>query len=179
MNRLRPASSSLRRATLSIFTSQRLAGQYENGRAFPEAQRRSRADRCLKDSSTTSLGAECRIFHFERAQRCRRRRARSETTRRARGCSANMSLATDFVHFTGRAFRKAGRVLMDYRALRGVWLDVGAFKGEHCYGYALYNPSRAFSRSSPTSSSPSNSSISFRTSSSFPLLPPKQTVTPI
>ncbi|MFZ0738575.1 MAG: FkbM family methyltransferase [Candidatus Acidiferrales bacterium] len=52
-----------------------------------------------------------------------------------------MSLATDFVHFTGRAFRKAGRVLMDYRALRGVWLDVGAFKGEHCYGHALYNPS--------------------------------------
>jgi len=30
---------------------------------------------------------------------------------------------------------------MDYRTLRGVWLDVGAFKGEHCYGYALFNPS--------------------------------------
>ncbi|MGC1725230.1 MAG: hypothetical protein WA755_07640, partial [Candidatus Acidiferrales bacterium] len=56
MNRLRPASSSLRRATLSIFTSQRLAGQYENGRAFPEAQRRSRADRCLKDSIDVTWG---------------------------------------------------------------------------------------------------------------------------
>ena len=52
-----------------------------------------------------------------------------------------MGLITDVVHFTGRSFRKAGRILMDYRSLRGVWLDVGAFKGEHCYGYALFNPS--------------------------------------
>ena len=52
-----------------------------------------------------------------------------------------MSLTTDLIHFAGRGLRRAGRQLMDYRALRGVWLDVGACKGEHCYGFALANPS--------------------------------------
>lgn len=52
-----------------------------------------------------------------------------------------MGLTTDLIHFAGRGLRNASRVLMDYRTLRGVWLDVGAFKGEHCYGYALFNPS--------------------------------------
>lgn len=52
-----------------------------------------------------------------------------------------MNAATEVVHFTGRALRKAGRHLMDWHSLRGVWLDVGAFRGEHTYGYALSNPS--------------------------------------
>jgi len=52
-----------------------------------------------------------------------------------------MSFTTDLVHLAGRGLRKAGRQLMDFRALRGVWLDVGACKGEHCYGFALANPS--------------------------------------
>jgi len=52
-----------------------------------------------------------------------------------------MSLTTDLIHFAGRGLRKAGRQLLDYRGLRGVWLDVGACKGEHCYGFALSNPS--------------------------------------
>ncbi len=52
-----------------------------------------------------------------------------------------MSLTTDLIHCGGRGLRKAGRLLMDYKAIRGVWLDVGAFKGEHCYEYALFNPS--------------------------------------
>jgi FkbM family methyltransferase len=52
-----------------------------------------------------------------------------------------MGLATDLVHFAGRGLRKAGRKLLDYQALQGVWLDVGAFKGEHCYEFALLNPS--------------------------------------
>jgi FkbM family methyltransferase len=52
-----------------------------------------------------------------------------------------MSWTTDLIHFAGRGLRKASRQLMDYRALRGVWLDVGACKGEHCYEYALLNPS--------------------------------------
>jgi FkbM family methyltransferase len=30
---------------------------------------------------------------------------------------------------------------MDYRSLRGVWLDVGAHLCSHTYGYALVNPS--------------------------------------
>jgi len=52
-----------------------------------------------------------------------------------------MSLTTGLVHFAGRGLRKVSRLLMDYQALRGVWLDVGACKGEHCYGFALSNPS--------------------------------------
>jgi FkbM family methyltransferase len=52
-----------------------------------------------------------------------------------------MGLATDLVHFAGRGLRKVGRKLMDYGSLRGVWLDVGAYKGEHCYEFALLNPS--------------------------------------
>jgi FkbM family methyltransferase len=52
-----------------------------------------------------------------------------------------MSLTTDLVHFAGRGLRKASHLLMDYRALTGVWLDVGACRGEHCYGFALSNPS--------------------------------------
>jgi FkbM family methyltransferase len=52
-----------------------------------------------------------------------------------------MGLATDLIHRAGRGLRKAGRTLMDYRALQGVWLDVGACKGEHCYEFALLNPS--------------------------------------
>jgi FkbM family methyltransferase len=52
-----------------------------------------------------------------------------------------MSWTTDLIHFAGRGLRKASRQMMDYRALRGVWLDVGACNGEHCYGFALANPS--------------------------------------
>jgi FkbM family methyltransferase len=52
-----------------------------------------------------------------------------------------MGLMTDLIHLSGRGLRRAGRQLIDYRAIRGVWLDVGAFKGEHCYEYALLNPS--------------------------------------
>jgi FkbM family methyltransferase len=52
-----------------------------------------------------------------------------------------MSWTTDLIHFAGRGLRRAGLQLMDYRALKRVWLDVGACKGEHCYGFALVNPS--------------------------------------
>jgi hypothetical protein len=52
-----------------------------------------------------------------------------------------MSLMTDLIHFAGQALRKASRPLMDYRTLREVWLDVGACRGEHCYGCVLSNPS--------------------------------------
>jgi FkbM family methyltransferase len=52
-----------------------------------------------------------------------------------------MGFATNFIHRAGRGLRKAGRALMDYQALQGVWLDIGAFKGEHCYEFALLNPS--------------------------------------
>ncbi len=52
-----------------------------------------------------------------------------------------MGLTTDFVHAAGRGLRKAGRALIDYRGFKGVWLDVGAYKGEHCYEFALLNPS--------------------------------------
>lgn len=65
-------------------------------------------------------------------------------SRKSAGSAAGeviMSWTTDLIHFAGRGLRKAGRQLMDYRALRGVWLDVGACKGEHCYGFALANPS--------------------------------------
>lgn len=30
---------------------------------------------------------------------------------------------------------------MNWRALTGIWLDVGAFRCDHTYGYALFNPS--------------------------------------
>jgi FkbM family methyltransferase len=52
-----------------------------------------------------------------------------------------MNPTTDFVHFAGRGLRKAGRFLMDWRSLRGIWFDVGAFRCEHTYGDALANPS--------------------------------------
>jgi FkbM family methyltransferase len=52
-----------------------------------------------------------------------------------------MNPATEIVHFAGRGLRKAGRALMDWRSLRGVWFDVGAFRCEHTYNYALDNPS--------------------------------------
>jgi len=52
-----------------------------------------------------------------------------------------MDWTTGFIHRIGRGFHKAGRKLMDYRGLKGVWLDVGACKGEHCYSFALLNPS--------------------------------------
>lgn len=52
-----------------------------------------------------------------------------------------MNPTTDLAHLAGRALRKAGRLLMDWRSLRGVWLDVGAFRCEHTYGFALMNPS--------------------------------------
>jgi FkbM family methyltransferase len=58
---------------------------------------------------------------------------------RARG--PTVSVTTDAVHFAGRGLRKAGRFLMDYRSLRGVWLDVGARQCDHTYSYALFNPS--------------------------------------
>jgi FkbM family methyltransferase len=52
-----------------------------------------------------------------------------------------MRSADELVHFAGRGLRKAGRFLMDWRSLRGIWFDVGAFRCEHTYGHALYNPS--------------------------------------
>jgi FkbM family methyltransferase len=52
-----------------------------------------------------------------------------------------MNPTTDLVHFAGRGLRKAGRFLMEWRALHGVWFDVGAFRCEHTYGDALLNPS--------------------------------------
>jgi FkbM family methyltransferase len=52
-----------------------------------------------------------------------------------------MNPTTDLVHFAGRAMRKAGRHLMDWRSLHGVWFDVGAFRCEHTYEPALFNPS--------------------------------------
>ena len=52
-----------------------------------------------------------------------------------------MRSADDLVHFAGRGLRKAGRFLMDWRSLRGIWFDVGAFRCDHTYGFALYNPS--------------------------------------
>jgi FkbM family methyltransferase len=52
-----------------------------------------------------------------------------------------MNPTTDLAHFTGRGLRIASRVLMDWRTIRGVWFDVGAFRCEHTYGYALSNPS--------------------------------------
>lgn len=52
-----------------------------------------------------------------------------------------MNATTDLVHFAGRGLRKAGRFLMDWRSVRGVWFDVGAFRCEHTYGDALFNPS--------------------------------------
>src|SRR6266404_2171449 len=52
-----------------------------------------------------------------------------------------MRSADDLVHFAGRGLRKAGRVLTDWHSLRGTWFDVGAFRCEHTYEYALFNPS--------------------------------------
>jgi FkbM family methyltransferase len=52
-----------------------------------------------------------------------------------------MRSADDLVHFAGRGLRKAGRFLMDWRSLRGIWFDVGACRCDHTYGFALYNPS--------------------------------------
>lgn len=52
-----------------------------------------------------------------------------------------MNPTTDLVHFAGRGLRKAGRALLDWRSLHGTWFDVGAFRCEHTYRYALYNPS--------------------------------------
>ena len=52
-----------------------------------------------------------------------------------------MNPTTELVHFAGRGLRKAGHALMDWRSLRGVWFDVGAYRCEHTYSYALYNPS--------------------------------------
>jgi FkbM family methyltransferase len=52
-----------------------------------------------------------------------------------------VSVSTDLVHFAGRGLRKAGRLLMDWHSLRGTWIDVGAFRCEHTYRYALFNPS--------------------------------------
>ena len=52
-----------------------------------------------------------------------------------------MKPATEMIHFAGRGLRKASRFLMDWGALRGIWFDVGAYRCEHTYGYALHNPS--------------------------------------
>jgi FkbM family methyltransferase len=52
-----------------------------------------------------------------------------------------MNPTTELVHFAGRGLRKAGRVLTDWGSLRGTWFDVGAFRCEHTYGYALQNQS--------------------------------------
>src|ERR1700730_10299435 len=52
-----------------------------------------------------------------------------------------MRSADDLVHFAGRGLRKAGRLLLDWHSLRGAWFDVGAFRCEHVYEYALFNPS--------------------------------------
>jgi FkbM family methyltransferase len=52
-----------------------------------------------------------------------------------------MSVTKDLIHTAGRGLRKAGGFLMNYRSLRGVWLDVGANLCTHTYSYALFNPS--------------------------------------
>ena len=52
-----------------------------------------------------------------------------------------MSFGTKIIHSAGRGLRRISRRMMDYQALKGVWLDVGAYKGEHCYEFALLNPS--------------------------------------
>ena len=52
-----------------------------------------------------------------------------------------MRAADDLVHYAGRGLRKAGRLLMDWHSLRGTWFDVGAFRCEHAYEHALFNPS--------------------------------------
>jgi FkbM family methyltransferase len=52
-----------------------------------------------------------------------------------------MGVVENFVHWAGRGFRKVGRRLMDYRSLRGVWIDVGAMNCDSTYGAALFNPS--------------------------------------
>jgi FkbM family methyltransferase len=52
-----------------------------------------------------------------------------------------MNPTTELVHFAGRGLRKAGRFLMDWRSLLGIWFDVGAFRCDHTYSQALYNPS--------------------------------------
>lgn len=52
-----------------------------------------------------------------------------------------MSFGKTMIHRAGRGLRKISRRMMDYQALKGVWLDVGAYKGEHCYEFALLNPS--------------------------------------
>jgi len=52
-----------------------------------------------------------------------------------------MSFGKEIIHRAGRGLRRISHRMMDYQALKGVWLDVGAYKGEHCYEFALLNPS--------------------------------------
>ena len=52
-----------------------------------------------------------------------------------------MSFGKSIIHRAGRGLRRISRRMMDYQALKGVWIDVGAYKGEHCYEFALLNPS--------------------------------------
>lgn len=52
-----------------------------------------------------------------------------------------MNPTSELVHFAGQGLRKAGRFLMDWRSLLGIWFDVGAFRCDHTYSQALYNPS--------------------------------------
>jgi len=56
-------------------------------------------------------------------------------------CLVSPDRIADLVHFTGRGLRRAARKLMDWRALSGVWFDVGAHSCHHTYPYALINPS--------------------------------------
>jgi FkbM family methyltransferase len=52
-----------------------------------------------------------------------------------------MNPTAELVHFASRGLRKSGRILMDWRSLLVIWLGVGAFRCDHTYRQALYNPS--------------------------------------
>jgi FkbM family methyltransferase len=52
-----------------------------------------------------------------------------------------MNPATELGHFAGRGLRKAGRFLIDWHSLSGIWFDVGVFRCDRTYSQALYNPS--------------------------------------
>jgi len=46
----------------------------------------------------------------------------------------------DFIHWTGRLLRKMGTRMMERASIRGIWIDIGAYRGEVTIGYAKHNP---------------------------------------
>ena len=44
------------------------------------------------------------------------------------------------VEWTGRALRKAGNEILQRNGMEGIWIDVGAHRGELTLGYANHNP---------------------------------------